>query len=171
MGPCRLTFAAAALAAAIFAQGCTTSGDAFSTFGDTMSGVETPPDVAYYPDDKVLEAAKTQFREGNYGHAQHYYNRAVSVAPNDAEAWLGLAASYDRIRRFDRADAAYREAAKYIGHRPEFYNNLGYSHLLRGNLVKARQYFLKAYEIDPANPTVANNLELLRDSVSYPKRG
>jgi Flp pilus assembly protein TadD len=27
-------------------------------------------------------------------------------APEDAEAWIGLAASYDRVRRFDLADQA-----------------------------------------------------------------
>src|SRR5687768_15112476 len=98
---------------AALAQGCTT--DSFATFGDTMSGIEEPVDVEYYADDKVLAAAKNQFEEGNYGHAQHYYKRAVAVAPNDAEAWLGLAASYDRIRRFDEADKAYRRLAELIG--------------------------------------------------------
>ena len=154
---------------AALAQGCTT--DSFATFGDTMSGIEEPVDVEYYADDKVLAAAKNQFEEGNYGHAHHYYKRAVAVAPNDPEAWLGLAASYDRIRRFDEADEAYRRLAELIGGRPEFYNNLGYSHLLRGNLVQARQYFLKAYELDPQNERIANNIELLRNSITYPDRG
>ena len=164
-------FAASVIAGmAAFAQGCTTS-DSFATFGDTMAGIEEPVDVEYYADDKVLAVAKNHFEEGNYGHAQHYYKRAVAVAPNDAEAWLGLAASYDRIRRFDEADKAYRRLAELIGGRPEFYNNLGYSHLLRGNLVQARQYFLKAYELDPQNERTANNIELLRNSISYPDRG
>ena len=163
---------AAVLGAAPILEGCTTmDGVAFSAFGDRVSGLQTPPDVEFYPDDEVLAAAKNQFEEGNFGHAQHYYKRAVAVAPNDAEAWLGLAASYDRIRRFDEADKAYRRLAEMIGGRPEFYNNLGYSYLLRGNLVKARQYFLKAYELDPQNERVANNLELLRNSVTYPERG
>jgi Flp pilus assembly protein TadD len=164
-----LAVSAALSAAAI--QGCTTMDGVFSTFGDTVSGLETPVDVEYYPDDQVLAAAQNQFNEGNYGHAQHYFKQAVAAAPNDAEAWLGLAASYDRIRRFDEADKAYRQAAELVGGRPELYNNLGYSYLLRGNLTRAREYFLKAYELDPANETIANNLELLRDSVTYPRRG
>ena len=57
-----------------------------------------------------------------------------------------------------------------IGNRIEFLNNYGYSHLLRGNLRIARQYFIRAYELDPENETAANNLELLRNSVNYPKR-
>ena len=123
------------------------------------------------PADQVLAQAKNQFTERNYGRAQQFFQRAVELEPNNAGAWLGLAASYDHIRRFDLADRAYRHAAKFIGDRPEYYNNLGYSFLLRGDLVKARNYFLKAYEIDPENPTVANNLELLRGGVSSLQKG
>src|SRR5687768_719888 len=115
-----LAVSAALSAAAV--QGCTTMDGVFSTFGDTVSGLETPVDVEFYPDDQVLAAAQNQFHERNYGHAQHYFKQAVAVAPNDAEAWLGLAASYDRIRRFDEADKAYRQAAELIGGRPELYN-------------------------------------------------
>ena len=153
--------------------GCQSDGggiDNFSSFGNQVSGLQPAPPPKYYPDDQVLQVAKVEFAEKNYGNAQHYFQRAVEVTPNDAEAWLGLAASYDRLRRFDLADRAYREAGKYIGNTVVYLNNLGYSYLLRGDLVRARQNFLKAYELDPANPTVANNLAMLRDSVSYPQR-
>lgn len=151
-------------------QGCTTvESVGFPAFGDTTSALGDEVAVEYYPDDQVLAQAKTQFNEGNYGKAQKLFQRAVELAPNNGESWLGLAASYDHIRRFDLSDRAYRQAAKFIGNRPEFYNNLGYSHLLRGDLVKARYYFSKASELDPKNPTIANNLELLRDNASKPR--
>ena len=57
-----------------------------------------------------------------------------------------------------------------IGGRPEYYNNVGYSYLLRGNLLQARRNFLKAYEIDPGNDTTANNLQLLSNSASLAQR-
>ena len=109
--------------------------------------VREPNEVAVeaYPDAEVLAVAKAQFARGNYGHAARYYERAVEVAPNNGEAWLGLAASYDRVRRFDLADRAYREAGRYLGNRPEYYNNIGYSFLLRGEPAKARANFLKAH--------------------------
>ncbi len=44
---------------------------------------------------------------GNYGIAQRYFKDAVEKAPRDVTAWIGLAASYDRLRRFDLADQAY----------------------------------------------------------------
>ena len=45
-----------------------------------------------------------------------------------------------------------------------YYNNIGYSYLLRGDLQRARASFLKAYDLDPENVVVANNLQLLGSS-------
>jgi Flp pilus assembly protein TadD len=143
---------------------CNSSGS-LSSFGNGPAEIALPDQVEPYPDAEVLKVAKVQFAAGNYGHAARYYERAVEVMPNNAEAWLGLAASYDRVRRFDLADRAYREAGNLIGHTLEYYNNIGYSHLLRGDVVKARNNLLKAYEIDPSSMTVNNNLELLRDNL------
>ena len=162
----------ALLMAIVGLQGCANpEGFGFPAFGDARSGLNDQADFKNYPDDQVLAQAKNHFTEGNYGRALPFYQRAVEISPNDAEAWLGLAASYDHIRRFDLADRAYRHVSGFIGNHPEYYNNLGYSFLLRGDLAKARGYFLKAYEIDPDNPTIANNLEMLNVSESYPQRG
>jgi Flp pilus assembly protein TadD len=57
-----------------------------------------------------------------------------------------------------------------IGNRAEYYNNIGYSYLLRGDPLKARVNFLKAHELDPTSVTVNNNLELLRDNITRTKR-
>lgn len=156
----------ACLGMAAFASACTTAdGGLPSSFGNSLPRIELPATVKPYPDSEVLAVAKENFAKGNYGHAARYYERAVEVMPHDGEAWLGLAASYDRVRRFDLADRAYRNAALYVGGRPEYFNNVGYSYLLRGDVQKARFNFQKALELDPNNPTLLNNLELLRAGV------
>jgi Flp pilus assembly protein TadD len=142
-----------------------------SSFGDSADTVIDTSIVDYYPDDQLITVGKVQFREGNYGKSYSLFKKAVEVVPNDPQAWLGFAASSDMVRRFDSSDIAYRKLAAVIGNRPEYYNNVGYSHLLRGNLKSARRHFLKAYELDPSNEFTANNLELLRNSVYHPKRG
>jgi len=136
--------------------------DSTSSFGNPLAPIDLPDHVNPYPDNQVLQVAQAQFAQGNYGHAARYYQRAVEVAPQNGEAWLGLAASYDQVRRFDLADRAYREAGKYLGQKAEYYNSLGYSYMLRGDLAKAQGQLLKAQEIDPANPTISNNLQMLR---------
>ena len=139
-------------------------------FGDRSSGLADVANIEYYASDQALAEAKNHFRHGNYGHSATLYKKAAELEPKDAEAFLGLAASYDRLRRFDLADRAYRRLFDLTGGTLQYYNNVGYSNLLRGNLVAARQNFLKAYEIDPKNIIVANNLELLGASATVVER-
>jgi tetratricopeptide (TPR) repeat protein len=107
-----------------------------------------------------LNLGKRHYREQNYGLAEKHFRRAVERLPRDGEAWLGLAASYDRLRRFELADRAYKEALAILGPKPEVLNNIGYSYLLRGDLHTARAKFAEARRRDPENPTIANNLQL-----------
>jgi Flp pilus assembly protein TadD len=132
--------------------------------------VQDPTDVKYYPSDEPLKLGLEHFNRGHFGLAARYLEDAVAWAPKDATAWVGLAASYDRIGRFDLADRAYREAIKLVGETTAILNNEGYSYMLRGHLAAARLKFLKAYEREPNNPTVINNLELLNSSARIIRR-
>ena len=86
-----------------------------------------------------LTLGKEHFRARHYGLAEMHFRRAVESRKDDAEAWLGLAASYDELKRYRLADRAYAQALKLIGPTPEFLNNRGYSYLLRGDLRRASQ--------------------------------
>jgi Flp pilus assembly protein TadD len=132
--------------------------------------VQEPADVQYYPSDEPLRLGLEHFNRGNFGIAQRYFRDAVEKAPRDVTAWIGLAASYDRLRRFDLADQAYAQAIKLRGETVQILNNQGYSYMLRGDLAAARRKFVKAYERDPTNPTLANNLELLNSSRNFINR-
>jgi Flp pilus assembly protein TadD len=157
---------------ALSASGCQTSPfTENSAFADSSDTLRDTPAVDFYASDKPTVQGLAYFEAGHYGKAQASFKRATEVTPTDGLAWLGLAASFDRLRRFDAADVAYRQAAKYLGNRPEYYNNVGYSYLLRGNLREARRFFVKAYELDPSNPVTANNLTLLRSTIDSVQRG
>jgi Flp pilus assembly protein TadD len=132
--------------------------------------VQNAGDIKYYPSDEPLKLGLEYFKKGSYGIANRYFRDAVEKAPEDAEAWTGLAASYDRLRRFDLADQAYAQAIKLTGETVQILNDPGYSYLLRGDLAKARAKFLKAYQLDPTNPTVINNLQLLNASYRFIER-
>lgn len=111
-----------------------------------------------------LNLGKKQYRASNFGLAERYFRRAVETHPRDAEAWLGLAAAYDRLHRFDLADRAYAQAIGILGPTPEILNNQGYSYMLRGDYKRARTTLLAAKRKDPRNKYVANNLRLLEES-------
>ncbi|OAP37927.1 hypothetical protein AU381_12965 [Sinorhizobium glycinis] len=144
--------------------------DDVAAFGDSAKTLEDDSAVAFYKNDELITTGKLQFKEKNYGKSYAIYKRAVAVFPKDPAAWLGFAASADMVGRFDTSDRAYQQLGKMIGSSPVYYNNLGYSHLLRGDLPTARRYFLKAYELDPGNETTARNLELMKNSVKYAQR-
>lgn len=116
-----------------------------------------------------LSTGKKYFRSGNFGMAEHYFRRAVELHPQDAEAWLDLAASYDRLRRFDLADRAYDQATRILGPTVEILNNQGYSYMLRGDYARARKTLGIAQHKDPGNRYVANNLQLLAASATAGK--
>lgn len=143
----------------------------FSSFGDSAASVSDTSRADYYTDDQLIISGKVQFREGNYGKSYSLFKQAINENPKDPAAWLGYAAASDMLRRFDQSKKAYSRLQPVIGNRIEFHNNLGYSYLLQGDLVAARRSFLKAYDLDPSNEVTANNLELLRNSANFPKRG
>jgi tetratricopeptide (TPR) repeat protein len=115
------------------------------------------------PNDE-LSLGKKQYRANDFGLAEKHFRRAVESHPRDAEAWLGLAASYDRLRRFDLADRAYAQAVGILGPTVEILNNQGYSYMLRGDYKRAHATLMAARRKDPNNKYVLNNLHLLEES-------
>jgi Tetratricopeptide repeat len=127
-----------------------------------------PWSAAEDPNDD-LALGKRQYREQNYGLAEKYFRRVVELenvpAQRKAEAWVGLAASYDRLKRFDLADRAYEAAIRIVGPTPEILNNQGFSYMLRGDYQRAHAKLTQAIELDPTNPYIRNNLEQLERSM------
>ena len=131
--------------------------------GEPVAPLSTPGLAGDDPHDDVQEGKK-YFRSNNFGLAERSFRHAVERYPRDAEAWLGLAASYDRLRRFDLADRAYSEATRIAGPTVEILNDQGFSFMLRGDYARAHQLLERARAKDPDNPYVAANLQLLQDS-------
>jgi tetratricopeptide (TPR) repeat protein len=183
---------AAALAGLLLLSGCETStklGDLFgSKKSDDPLATASVPDPAAAPDDTTgsisggkgppnesgllgadpyddLNTGKKLYRSANYGLAERHFRRAVEARPKDAEAWVGLAACYDQLRRFELADRAYNQAIALIGRTPEVLNNLGYSYMLRSDYVRARTTLMQAREKDPANPYILSNLETVEKAL------
>jgi Flp pilus assembly protein TadD len=116
-------------------------------------------------DAEDLRLGKKYFNAGNFSLAERHFRRAVELRPRDLDGWVGLAASYDRLRRFELADRAYDQAIKIGGPSGEVLNNRGYSYMLRGDYRRARETLLEAQAQDPGNSYIKNNLELLEASV------
>ena len=150
------------LALAFALGGCILNRDKGWVYTDATGALA--PGSRLDPSQEPLVRAQHHFRNEDYGLAETYFRKAVEDNPNNGEAWVGLAASYDRLRRFDLAERAYRVVVQKVGYTVTVHNNLGYHHYLRGNLAKARKHFDAAYQLDPGNPYVQNNLKLVEPS-------
>ncbi|KQZ28657.1 hypothetical protein ASD50_19445 [Mesorhizobium sp. Root552] len=149
-----LFMATAAMVAAIALAGCTTT----SVDTTKTTAIDATPESVEVSD---LASGKAQFRDGNYGLAEKHFRKAVELQADNAEAWMGLAASYDQLGRFDFADRAYDQLLKVAGRKAQVVNNMGYSQLLRGNKKKARSLFLEARKAMVDTTVVDANLALL----------
>ena len=140
---------------------------------DNIALAATDPELTeqkYFPSNEPLRLGLLHFSRGNHGLAERYFRDAVEKSPRNASAWIGLAASYDHIKRFDLADRAYRTAIQISGETTQILNNQGYSYMLRGNWKMARAKFQKAYRRDPHNLTIINNLEILNSRLQSDPR-
>ncbi|MDX7951719.1 hypothetical protein P7D22_11125 [Lichenihabitans sp. Uapishka_5] len=133
---------------------------------ETAPVVDAPapplPDVAPLASNELSRLGRLDLAAGNSGLAEQHFRGAVEKNGNDADAWLGLAAAYDNLKRFDLADRAYDHAIKLQGTTFEIINNLGYSYLLRGDRTRALAELQKAAAMQPNNDVVRNNILLLR---------
>src|SRR4029079_16673425 len=88
----------------------------------TFDGLEDTPEAR----------GKRAFINGNLGLAITHYQTALDRAPDSIEALNGLAASYDRLGRFDVAQRYYDRALVLDRRASQTLNNVGYSYLLQG---------------------------------------
>ncbi len=131
--------------------------------GEPVAPLSKPGLLGDDPNDDV-SLGKKYFRSNNFALAEQRFRSAAEKHPNDAEAWIGLAASYDRLRRFDLADRAYTQVERLIGRTVEVLNDEGFSYMLRGDYQRAHKLLTAAQAKDPANPYVEANLHLLDDA-------
>ncbi len=158
-----LAFAMAPLAA------CSTAGFAgMSSFGNNQLQVAELPTSANFTADSALSEARNHFRNNDFGYSAALYKRWWSCRRRTRKAmWAsalpttGSAASTCRI-------GVYATLFALSGGTPQYYNNLGYSYMLRGNLTLALTNFKKARKLDPANVVVANNMQLMAKATAAP---
>ncbi len=112
----------------------------------------------------AMSRGRDHYQANRFREAERQFREATDLAPKSSEAWLGLAACYDRLRDFAKADRAYAKALAIAGPTSEVLNNQGYSYILRGDLKAARDKLLAAQRADPRNKFVENNLILLESS-------
>lgn len=137
------------------------SADPETTGSIASASKQSPQSIAAASDD--AELAKSYFQSRKFSLAEKHFRRASETRPDDGKAWVGLAACYDQLRQFDRADRAYSRAFALLGEQPSLLNNQGYSFILRGDYHNAREKLRRARAAAPDNPYVKANIALLEE--------
>lgn len=141
--------------------------------GAALAGCQTqlgpaPPDdppvfeTGILSSNELNRLGREALAAGNSGTAEQHFRRAVAKDAGDVPSWIGLAAAYDNLGRFELADRAYQQAISRGGETAYILNNRGYSYLLRGDRRRAGILLRRALALEPENPVVLNNLRLLR---------
>jgi type IV pilus assembly protein PilF len=92
--------------------------------------------------------------------AEESFGRALSINPRDADALHNRAWFYCQRNRFEEADRLFEQAIA----QPQYLDlsrslmAQGICNARAGRMVPAEQKLLRAYEVDPTNPTTAFNL-------------
>jgi Flp pilus assembly protein TadD len=141
--------------------GCSGNVAGFGAFGANKLQVAEVSDIGTYTADTALTQARSHFRNNDFGYSAAFYKRVVELSPQDPQGYVGLSASYDRLGRFELSDRVYAALFELIGGTAQYYNNVGYSYMLRGNLASALTNFRKAQALEPGNVVVENNLQML----------
>lgn len=130
----------------------------------TVADVSSTAEIAALSSDELGRLGRRDLSAGFPGKAERYFRAAVEKNGEDPAAWLGLAAAYDNLARYDLADRAYEQVLRLQGETAGNLNNRGYSALLRGDTRRALALFKRAQALEPQNAVVANNILLLRSA-------
>ena len=128
---------------ALVASGCAAdwSGNGQAAY----SWTQTPPIQADAQDPYAL--GKKQFADGLYGMALKSFRVALAKEPRSLDHLNAVAATYDKLGRFDLAERYYARALGVDPDSVQTLNNIGYSFLIQKDYVSARYYLEQAARI------------------------
>jgi tetratricopeptide (TPR) repeat protein len=108
--------------------------------------------------------AMEESADGNYDRAVELLERAIELAPDYYDAWIGLGGQYDRLGRYEDAKAAYLEASEVNPAGTLGLLNLGALYYQQGERERAEEdlqalgtfylaeeWLRKAVDINPAS--------------------
>lgn len=117
-------------------------------------------------DYKSFEKARQMRKEGNAAGAIPILENILNKYPGFYMGWYNAALAYDAVRKFGKADYAYKKAMELEPSQStrdaSIYNTYGYFLVQQGKASESEQYFRKTLEINPEHALARNNLRYLQ---------
>lgn len=123
-----------------------------------------------------LSLGLTYLENGNFSQAKFNLDKALTFAPQSAQAHYGMAYYYQTVEEYKAAEQSYQQAMDFAPQDADIANSYGAFLCTRGNYDKAKVYFLKAVNIDSyiSSAQTYENLALcsqshgqLQDAIEY----
>jgi tetratricopeptide (TPR) repeat protein len=97
----------------------------------------------------ILELANLLFDSGFFEEAKNNYEHYLKFDTKNADARIDLGVCYYNLQQFDKAESEILTALKYAPKHQTAYLNLGIINLSIQKIEKSKEWFNKAYELDP----------------------
>jgi hypothetical protein len=94
-----------------------------------------------------------------------HYKYLAKLKPNDFEVRYMLGNAYIELQRYDEAIAEYLISIRLNDRHSKVYNNLGIAFYNKGNVIEARQAFIRASIIDPNSKEAIHNLDMIEKMI------
>jgi len=132
---------------ALVASGCTADWSNGEKSNYKWSGNPPIQDSSDYS----YTLGKKQFSDGLYGMALKNFRVALVQEPKSLDRLNAVAATYDKLGRFDLAERYYAQALGVDPNSVQTLNNIGYSFLMQEDYVSARYYLNQADKVARAD--------------------
>src|ERR1035441_2736315 len=108
-------------------------------------------------DTVLVRQAQEDLKVGRLLEARQELEKAVKVAPDDAEAWSYLGLACSRLDQTDAAIAAFQRALAILANQPQICFDLGILYWKKGDLAKALEMYQKGLRLNPADVAANEN--------------
>ena len=124
-----------------------------------------------YPEAHML-AGLIYLGRKQYTQSIRHFKTALKLRPNFLKAKNNLGAAYLADGQYDAAIQVYEDLTKNIMYATpgNAHNNIGWAWYQKGDLVKARRYFLSAINLAPRLCVAYNNLGIVQSKQGQPAR-
>ena len=107
---------------------------------------------------------------GNPAKAKNYADIYMNKVSVSAEQSLELAMAFQNASLDEYATACFNQALGLAPNSPEIHKKFGYYYLSRNDKERAKEHFIRSFQIDPRQPEVAGELGRLGVEVRIPQQ-
>ena len=102
--------------------------------------------------------------------AKNYADIYMSKVSVSADQSLELALAFQNARLDTYATACFQQALSLAPNSPEIHKKIGYYYLSRDDKERAKEHFIRSFQIEPRQPEVAGELGRLGVEVRIPQQ-